>query len=68
MVPLLPFFFIGSEAVEASAAMTSGVFFAIGAMKSHWAPAPWWPSGPETPAIGGTAAFIAYAVGSLFEV
>jgi VIT1/CCC1 family predicted Fe2+/Mn2+ transporter len=43
--------------------MTGIVFFAIGAAKSKWALTPWWRSGLETLAIGGTAAAMAFAVG-----
>ena len=67
MIPLLPFLLSISNAFMVSAWMTAGVFFAIGAMKSRWALAPWWRSGTETLLIGGAAATIAYWVGSLFH-
>lgn len=67
MVPLLPFLFSVDRAFAASAWMTMGVFFAIGALKSRWSLAPWWRSGIETLLIGGAAAAIAYFVGSLFH-
>lgn len=67
MVPLLPFLGGMSDAFFWSAGLTAAVFFAIGTLKSRWSLASWWRSGLETLAIGGTAAAIAYAVGSLFE-
>ncbi|MCB1310755.1 MAG: VIT1/CCC1 transporter family protein [Sedimentitalea sp.] len=67
MVPLLPFLFGLPGAFALSAWMTMGVFFAIGALKSHWSLAPWWRSGTETLLIGGLAAAIAFGVGTLFH-
>lgn len=68
MIPLLPFIFgVGPQAFTLSAIMTLMVFFAIGALKSIWSPAPWWRSGLETLAIGGAAAAMAYGVGTLFH-
>lgn len=67
LIPLLPFLFGLPAAFTWSAWMTMGVFFAIGALKSRWSPAPWWRSGLETLAIGGAAAAIAYGVGTLFH-
>ncbi|WP_121062947.1 VIT1/CCC1 transporter family protein [Chachezhania antarctica] len=68
LVPLLPFVLLGEEAFRVSAILTLCVFFAIGALKSRWALTPWWRSGGETLAIGGTAAALAYAVGLLFQM
>lgn len=67
MIPLLPFLLGLDRAFALSAWMTAAVFFAIGALKSRWSLAPWWQSGAETLAIGGTAAAMAYFVGSLFQ-
>ncbi|WP_171173513.1 VIT1/CCC1 transporter family protein [Ruegeria sp. HKCCD8929] len=67
MIPLLPFLAGLDGAFAVSAWMTASVFFAIGALKSRWSLAPWWRSGGETLAIGGAAAAIAYAVGTLFH-
>ncbi len=67
MIPLVPFLLGLEGAFAYSAWMTLGVFFAIGALKSHWSLAPWWRSGAETLAIGGVAAGIAYGVGTLFN-
>lgn len=67
MVPLLPFLAGAASAFTWSAGLTAAVFFAIGTLKSRWSLAPWWRSGLETLVIGGTAAAIAYGVGSLFE-
>ncbi|GAA6200018.1 VIT1/CCC1 transporter family protein [Aquicoccus sp. SU-CL01552] len=68
MVPLMPFVLGVEGAFALSSWMTAGVFFAIGALKSRWSLAPWWRSGLETLAIGGVAAGLAYAVGSLFTL
>jgi VIT1/CCC1 family predicted Fe2+/Mn2+ transporter len=68
IVPLLPFLLGSSVAFGVSVAMTGAVFFAIGTLKSRWSLTPWWRSGLETLAIGGTAAVIAYVVGSIFRV
>ncbi|AZQ66418.1 hypothetical protein EF888_04275 [Silicimonas algicola] len=67
MVPLLPFVLGLPEAFRWSIALTACTFFAVGALKSHWSLSPWWRSGLETLAIGGTAALIAYAVGTFFN-
>ncbi|MEP2532075.1 VIT1/CCC1 transporter family protein [Shimia sp.] len=67
LVPLLPFVFGMLNAFGWSATMTGVVFFIIGALKARWSPEPWWRSGCETLAIGGAAAGIAFAVGSLFH-
>lgn len=68
MIPLLPFLLgAGETAFTWSVGLTLCVFFGIGAAKSVWSLAPWWRSGAETLAIGGTAAALAYAVGTLFH-
>lgn len=68
LVPLLPFLLGVPSAFTVALVLTLAVFFAIGALKSRWSLAPWWQSGLETLAIGGTAAGIAYVVGSLFNL
>lgn len=68
MVPLLPFVFGVSDAFAWSVAMTMTAFFGIGALKSLWSLSSWWKSGLETFGIGGVAAIIAYAVGTLFNM
>lgn len=67
-VPLIPFILNLPDPFVTSILATGLVFFAIGSGKSRWSLAPWWRSGFETLAIGSTAAFIAYLVGSLFQV
>jgi len=67
MVPLLPFVLGVGNAFTLSAWMTGAVFFAIGTLKSRWSLKSWWRSGGETLLIGGTAALIAYGVGTLFH-
>ena len=67
MVPLMPFVLGLENAFTLSAWMTGAVFFAIGTLKSRWSLKSWWRSGSETLLIGGTAALIAYGVGTLFH-
>ncbi|MCB1332901.1 MAG: VIT1/CCC1 transporter family protein [Roseivivax sp.] len=66
MIPLMPFIIGMADAFTLSSVLTGITFFAIGAYKSQWSLAPWWRSGLETLAIGGTAACIAYFVGTMF--
>lgn len=66
LIPLLPFLMGLAGAFTWSVWMTAATFFAIGAVKSVWSLEPWWRSGLETLAIGGTAAAMAYGVGTLF--
>lgn len=67
LLPLLPFLIGMSQAFTVSTWLTLATFFAIGAFKSRWSLSPWWRSGLETLAIGGVAAGLAYAVGTLFN-
>jgi VIT1/CCC1 family predicted Fe2+/Mn2+ transporter len=62
-VPLLPYIAGAPASIWASTTMTGFTFFAIGSLRSHWSPAPWWRAGIETFLIGITAAAIAYLVG-----
>jgi vacuolar iron transporter family protein len=68
LVPMLPFLLGLDNAFRVSMISTMAVFFFIGAARSFWSLHPWWRTSLETLAIGGTAAMIAYAVGSLFNV
>lgn len=68
MIPLLPFLLGLEEAFFLSAITTMATFFGIGALKSNWSLTSWWRSAGETMAIGGTAAALAYFVGSLLSV
>ena len=68
LIPLVPFLLGLSGGFALSAGVTGLVFFAIGALKSRWSLSAWWRSGLETLLIGGTAALIAYGVGTLFHV
>jgi len=68
MIPLLPFLLGLEDAFRISTILTLATFFGIGAYKSRWSLAPWWRSGLETLLIGGTAAAIAYLVGTLFNL
>jgi len=67
LIPLTSFLLGLNNAFQISVWITLATFFAIGALKSIWSLSPWWRSGLETLLIGGTAAGIAYAVGSLFH-
>lgn len=67
MVPLLPFLVGIPDAFTWSVWLTLATFFGIGAVKARWSLSAWWRSGLETLAIGGVAAGIAYAVGTLFN-
>ncbi len=67
-VPLFPFVLGQNNAFETAIAATMLTFFLIGAGKSRWSLKPWWKSGAETLFIGGTAAIIAFSVGSLFHL
>ena len=62
-IPLLPFIAGAPASIWTSTMMTGFTFFAIGSLRSHWSPAPWWRAGIETFLIGITAAAIAYLVG-----
>ncbi|WP_439154514.1 VIT1/CCC1 transporter family protein [Yoonia sp.] len=68
MVPLLPFLFKFDSAFVFSAWITMATFGAIGALKSLWSLSPWWRSAGETMLIGGAAAALAFAVGTLLQV
>jgi vacuolar iron transporter family protein len=50
-----------------SAVMTGIAFFVVGALKSRFVDQAWWRSGAETLVIGGLAAALAYAAGSLLQ-
>jgi VIT1/CCC1 family predicted Fe2+/Mn2+ transporter len=64
---LLPFFFGMAHTFWLTTALTGGVFFTIGSVKSRWSPAPWWRSGLSTLAIGLLAAGMAYGAGMLLK-
>ncbi len=66
-IPLYPFVAGIDNAFLISAVLTGVTFFLIGAVKSHWSLTPWWKSAIETLFIGGSAATIAYLVGSFFH-
>ncbi|WP_083499853.1 VIT1/CCC1 transporter family protein [Tropicibacter naphthalenivorans] len=68
IVPLIPFLLSLGQSFLISSVLTLTTFFAIGTAKSLWSLSPWWRSGLETLAIGGTAAGIAYWAGTLFNV
>jgi len=67
LIPLTPFVLGFENAFALSAWATGAVFFVIGTLKSRWSLKSWWRSGSETLLIGGIAALIAYAVGTLFH-
>ena len=65
-IPLLPFAFGVPDPFRVSITTTLVTFFLIGTAKSRWSLTSWWRSGLETLLIGGTAALLAYFVGTLF--
>jgi VIT1/CCC1 family predicted Fe2+/Mn2+ transporter len=67
LVPLLPYFLALENAFAVSMTMTFAVFAIIGALRGFWSLRPGWWTAAETFLIGGTAAAIAFAVGSLFH-
>ncbi|TDL81260.1 hypothetical protein E2L08_06195 [Palleronia sediminis] len=67
IVPLIPFVLSLPAPLPVSAGLTMATFAAIGAIKSRWSLTAWWKSAAETLLIGGTAAIIAYSVGTLFD-
>jgi VIT1/CCC1 family predicted Fe2+/Mn2+ transporter len=67
LVPLLPFLFRISNALQVSIVMTAVVFIAIGSAKSRWSTVSWWRSGLTTLFVGAIAAVLAYATGVLLK-
>lgn len=65
LVPLLPYLFRSAASFSMSIVLTGMVFFAIGSIKSRWSTSSWWHSGFMTLLVGGIAALLAYAVGSI---
>ncbi len=63
LVPLVPFVTDVKNAFGVAATATGLVFALIGTLKSRWSPRPWWRSGLETLAVGGSAAAVAYGLG-----
>jgi len=67
LVPLLPFMFKASHALEVSIVMTAAVFLIIGSAKSKWSTVSWWRSGLTTLLVGAIAAALAYAAGMFLK-
>lgn len=67
LVPLLPFVFGLTNALELSALLTGAVFFAIGSVKSLWSTSPWWRSGLSTLLVGAIAGVLAYGAGRFIK-
>ena len=67
IVPLIPFLIGFRNAFSVSIALTGGVFFIIGSIKSKWSTVTWWRSGLSTLMVGGIAAGLAYAVGVVLK-
>jgi VIT1/CCC1 family predicted Fe2+/Mn2+ transporter len=66
-LPILPYALELQRAEILSVVMAGATFFAIGSLRSHWSPAPWWRAGIETFVIGMLAAGVAYLVGYLLK-
>jgi VIT1/CCC1 family predicted Fe2+/Mn2+ transporter len=66
-VPLIPYVLLLPSPELPSAVMAGVTFFAIGSLRSHWSPTPWWRAGLETLAIGMLAAGVAYFVGDILK-
>jgi vacuolar iron transporter family protein len=67
LVPLIPFEAGVKNPFWVAAAVTSLMFFLIGALKSRWSVERWWHSGLGTLVIGGAAAAAAYAIGNMLR-
>jgi vacuolar iron transporter family protein len=63
LVPLIPFEAGFKNPFWTASAVTSLMFFLIGALKSRWSVKPWWHSGLGTLMVGGGAAAVAYFIG-----
>ena len=66
-VPLLAYLFRLNDPLAVATVMTGATFFAIGSLRSHWSPTPWWRAGLETFVIGMIAALVAYLVGDFLQ-
>lgn len=67
LVPLLPFVFGLTNALELSALLTGAVFFTIGSVKSMWSTSSWWRSGLSTLLVGAIAGVLAYGAGRFIK-
>ncbi|HUE82465.1 MAG TPA: VIT1/CCC1 transporter family protein [Pyrinomonadaceae bacterium] len=67
LVPLLPFVFGLTNALELSALLTGAVFFTIGSVKSLWSTSSWWRSGLSTLLVGAIAGVLAYGAGRFIK-
>lgn len=63
LIPLLPFETGLSSPFCIAAAVTSLMFFLIGALKNRWSVERWWHSSAAALLIGGGAAAVAYIIG-----
>ncbi|HYP26083.1 MAG TPA: VIT1/CCC1 transporter family protein [Blastocatellia bacterium] len=67
LAPMLPYIFGSAGSFTVSSAVTAGIFFAIGSIKSLWSTVSWWRSGLSTLAVGAMAASLAYLAGVLLR-
>lgn len=68
LVPLIPFLFRASHALEVSIVLTGSVFVLIGSAKSRWSTVSWWRSGLATLFLGAIAAALAYGTGVVLKM
>jgi VIT1/CCC1 family predicted Fe2+/Mn2+ transporter len=69
IAPIIPHLVItDGAAVMASVALTLGVLFGIGVVKSRWTHRSWWASGLEILVIGAVAGVAGYFFGSVLPV
>lgn len=67
LLPIMPYLINMSDPFYWACWAAAATFFGIGAIKARWSLTSWWWSGLETLAIGGVAAVLSFAVGSLFH-
>jgi VIT1/CCC1 family predicted Fe2+/Mn2+ transporter len=67
LIPLITYI-LASDEIAVCVLATASVLFAIGAIKGHYTPTPWWRSGLDTLLLGMCAAALAFAVGGSLQL